>query len=107
MKFWANDNLLFQEPEERNNGLDTYVFTGRLKKGYNRLLLQIGASEINSSNFLVRITDTEGENLTGLNTTKETQPYTKDDFNPGLFPILLKNFLPKRLQRNPILWKIT
>lgn len=101
LKFWANDDLLFQEPEERNNGLDTYVFTGRLKKGYNRILLQIGSSDINSSNFLVRITDKEGENLTGLSTTNEMQTYSKDDFKSEFIPNPTEEFFQQKIQDSP------
>lgn len=101
LKFWANDNLLFQEPEERNNGLDTYVFTGRLKKGYNRLLLQVGSSDINSSNFLVRITDKEGENLSGLSTTNDFQAYTKDDFKSEFIPNPTEEFFRKKIEASP------
>ncbi len=101
LKFWANDNLLFQEPEERNNGLDTYVFTGRLKKGYNRVLLQVGSSDLNSSNFLVRITDKEGENLTGLSTKNEPQPYSKDDVKSEFIPNPAEAFFQQKIETSP------
>lgn len=101
LKFWANDNLLFQESEERNNGLDTYIFTGRLKKGYNRLLLQIGSSDINNSNFLVRITDKDGENINGLSTTNETQAYSKDDFKSVFIPNPAEEFFYQKIEASP------
>ncbi|MEM6261930.1 MAG: DUF3857 domain-containing protein [Bacteroidota bacterium] len=101
-KVWVNDKLLFSEPEERDNGLDTYVFTAKLMKGYNRILIQIGASEISNSNFLLRITDDAGENIQGLEHTTKLQPYPKNYFftskqvaNPN------EVYLKKQLKENP------
>ncbi|NNC96168.1 MAG: hypothetical protein HKN92_11445, partial [Chitinophagales bacterium] len=78
LKFWVNDKLMFQESEERNNGLDTYIFTAKLNKGNNRVLLQIGASEISMSNFLVRITDMKGNNIQGLTFSNQMKTYPSD-----------------------------
>lgn len=77
-KFWVNDELMFQEAQERNNGIDTYVFTVKLVKGYNRLLLQLGESEIGNCNFLLRITDTAGDPIEELSFSKKVQEYPKD-----------------------------
>lgn len=101
LKFWVNDNLLFSEPEERNNGLDTYVFTGRLKKGYNRVLVQIGSSEIDASNFLVRITDPAGENIAGLTTTDVVHDYPSDDFQSTVVPNPAGEYFREKMLESP------
>src|SRR5205823_14600506 len=75
LKAWVNDILVYTEPKERNNDLDTYNSRVKLNKGYNRILLQIGSSEINRSNFLVRITDDNGAPIQGLMALAKKQEY--------------------------------
>lgn len=75
-KVWINDFLVAGEQEERNTDMDVYQYQVKLQKGYNRVLLQLGSSEINNSNYLLRFTDLDGKLLTGLNTTRTPQPYT-------------------------------
>ncbi|PTQ99791.1 transglutaminase superfamily protein [Mucilaginibacter yixingensis] len=77
VKVWVNDELLLAVPEERNNDLDTYIQSIKLNKGYNRILVQVGASYIESLNFLVRLTDQNGHVLP-LTSTAQAQPYTKE-----------------------------
>jgi len=78
VKVWVNDQQIISEAEERNNDLDTYIQTIKLNKGYNRILVQIGESYAERSNFLVRITNTQGQPLTALTSTATAQPYTKE-----------------------------
>jgi len=78
LKVWVNDKLMFMEPEERDNNLDTYIFTVRLMKGHNRILIQTGASELEEHNFLLRITDSSGIPIEGLNFTTTVRPYPRD-----------------------------
>ena len=78
VKVWVNDQQILSEPEERNNDLDTYIQSIKLHKGYNRVLLQVGESYANRSNFLVRITDDKGNPLPGISATAKAQPYTKE-----------------------------
>jgi hypothetical protein len=57
LKIWLNDALIDGISEERNTDLDTYCYFVHLNKGYNRVLVQVGGSELYSLNFLVRLTD--------------------------------------------------
>ncbi len=78
LKMWLNDNLIASEIEERNNGTDSYWVSVTLKKGYNRILIQIGESDANNSNFMLRITDDNGNNIQGLTfDDKKDQVYDK------------------------------
>lgn len=79
IKLWVNDKLILTEAEERNNDLDSYIQTIKLHQGYNRLLIQIGESYADASNFLVRITDNKGRVIPGLIATAKYQPYTKEE----------------------------
>lgn len=89
IKFWLNDELVLQESEERNNGMDTYIARVLLHKGNNRLLIQLGSSEINSMNFACRVMDLNGNFAQGLKYSADYQPYNKT--NNSKFEII-KNF---------------
>ncbi len=78
VKVWVNDKQIISEADERNNDLDTYIQTIRLNKGYNRILVQIGESYANRANFLVRLTNAQGQPLNGLTVSASAQPYTKE-----------------------------
>lgn len=78
LKLWVNDQLLFQEQEERNNGIDTYIIPVTISKGSNRILLQIGCSKIDQCNFMLRATDKFGNLATNLNFSSKYKPYNKN-----------------------------
>jgi hypothetical protein len=60
IKIWINDVLVFNEKEERNTDFDLYQFKIKLQKGYNRVLLQTGSSEIDKNNFSIRLKNLDG-----------------------------------------------
>ncbi|MBS1526292.1 MAG: DUF3857 domain-containing protein, partial [Bacteroidetes bacterium] len=118
VKVWVNDQQIISEPEERNNDLDTYIQSIKLNKGYNRILVQIGESYANRSNFLVRLTDNQGIPLPGIRCTAKAQPYTKEtgytskrseQFAESYFEQQIKNkpddYLDKLLLANTYLWE--
>lgn len=78
VKAWVNDRLVISESEERNNGTDSYIANIRLNEGYNRILLQLGSSDILLQNFRVRITDNNGLLLSTLKFEAEFKNYQKD-----------------------------
>lgn len=77
LKLWVNDQLLFTEEEERNNNLDTYIVPVKLAKGNNRILLQIACSKITQCNYMVRVTDKEGNINSNLTFSTTYAPYSK------------------------------
>jgi len=77
LKVWVNDALVSVVPEERNCDLDIYNYKIKLNKGNNRVLVQIGLSEIDRANFLLRITDENGNPLTNLTNSATYADYTK------------------------------
>jgi len=103
LKTWVNDKLLFIEPNERNNGMDTYQFTAKLSKGYNRFLLQIGSSEIEKSNFMVRVSDTKNEFITNLSYSASYQDYVKDtgNFQSQQIPGTVEGYFCARIESEP------
>jgi predicted Zn-dependent protease len=77
MKIWVNDKLITNEIVERNCDLDVYINNVRLNKGYNRVLVQIGESEADRANFLIRMTDKDNNLIQGLSSTASQQTYAK------------------------------
>lgn len=104
LKCYVNDVLTYSAPKERDNDLDSYVVKARLGKGYNRILLKVGKSEAQGCNFLMRITDQEGEPLTGLNFESAYQPYEKKDPQAEIVQRPSEIFFKRALERFP--WHI-
>jgi len=103
VKFWMNDKLMFSEEDERNNGMDTYIFTAKLKKGYNRLLIQLGQSDdVSDMNFLLRITDEKGTLIPNLTVSRKPKKYTKEtSFESKTLPHFSEVYFEKQLKENP------
>ncbi len=101
-KVWVNDHLLFTEAEERDNDLDTYIFTAKLMAGYNRILIQLGESEIDNCNFLLRITDDKGNIIQGLTFEKAVPNYPKSySYESQVIPDASEEFFLKKIEENP------
>ena len=77
VKVWVNDVLLVSEEKERVTELDCYKSPCHLKKGYNRVLVQVGYTQNSIANFLVRFTDEKLNPVAGLTFTDEVQGYSK------------------------------
>lgn len=103
LRVWGNDKLLFSEADERNNGIDTYLVTARLNKGHNRILLQLGSSRIARSNFLMRVTDRDGNIAKDLEFTSNLSTYVKDttDWQPEAITHFAEAFFQEKVQEEP------
>ena len=77
LKAWVNDQLVISEMEEYNNNIDSYRTKIRLKKGWNRVLLQLGTSELSSQNFMVRLTNEKGVDIENITHSNSFQDYPK------------------------------
>ena len=77
VKVWVNDFLIFSEEEERNTDMDAYTIPFKLQKGNNRILVQVGASEINKSNFMIRFVDQNDNLVKNLKSSREFSAYNK------------------------------
>lgn len=75
LKVWVNDQLLIAEPVERTTELDTYITPCRLKKGVNRILVQLGFTDNSYPNFSIRFTDSSFKPVKGLSSKAEYSPY--------------------------------
>ncbi len=57
IKVWINDEPVISEPRERVTEMDAYTVKCNLKKGVNRVLVQLGYSHNSYPNFCLRFTD--------------------------------------------------
>jgi tetratricopeptide (TPR) repeat protein len=99
-KIWINDFIVAQEAEERNTDIDVYNYQVKLQKGYNRILVQVGSSEITNSNFLLRFVGADGlvmpiTGLPTLQTYNKAQPYEVKKV-----AMFAENFFENRLAKN-------
>jgi tetratricopeptide (TPR) repeat protein len=102
LKLWVNDQLLFKEIEERNNGIDTYIIPVNLLKGNNRILIQVACSKIKQCNFLMRVTDKEGNLLPNLSFSNIYKPYNKNVQNiPAPISSYAEEFLLDQINKYP------
>ncbi|NOQ70884.1 MAG: tetratricopeptide repeat protein [Crocinitomix sp.] len=102
LKAWVNDRLVLSESEEYDNYADTYRTKIKLKKGNNRLLLQVGSSEISGQNFLVRITDGKGNPVNNITHSAGYSDYPKiggEDINRVELP--QEVYFEEQVKKNP------
>lgn len=99
-KIWINDFLVFSEDEERNTDLDVYSTKVKLQKGNNRILIQIGASEIERSNFMLRFCDDKGD-IINLPTTQQYSEYKKaQPYSTSRLPFFAEDYFEKKISNN-------
>jgi len=103
LKVWVNDALVSTVPEERNCDMDIYACKIKLNKGANRLLVQIGQSEIDQANFLMRLTDENANPVPGLSDAANYEAYTKseDKTNQDILPFFAEAFHVENAKQTP------
>ncbi|SJZ90912.1 transglutaminase domain-containing protein [Sediminibacterium ginsengisoli] len=77
IKVWLNDELLISEYKERITEMDAYTVAAHLKKGVNRVLVQLSYSNSQYPNFNIRLTDKQFRAIPGLNGSSQYKPYNK------------------------------
>jgi tetratricopeptide (TPR) repeat protein len=101
VKVWVNDFLVLSEEEERNTDLDAYSTNIKLQKGNNRILIQIGASEISRSNFMLRFCDEKGNLINKLTSTQEYSSYKKAQTYPTKsLPLFAEEYFQNKINNN-------
>ena len=103
LKIWINDAQISDIQEERNCDLDIYSYKVKLNKGINRILVQIGQSEITSANFLMRLTDVDGNPVSGLTYSANYSEYTKSNAKASndLLPFFAEAFFEEKIKQDP------
>jgi tetratricopeptide (TPR) repeat protein len=102
LKVFLNDELMVACFDENNNGYDTYSVRTTLQKGWNRLLIKCGYSEITQCNFAVRLTDPQGQPIPNLEISTAPQTYNS---KPGAEKLNIPNFAEaffrKKIEEHP------
>lgn len=102
VKVWLNDKLVLEEREERNSDMDTYLVKVKLSSGKNRILIQTGSSEISSNNFLFRVTNDNGDNITGLEFSPRWVDYKAPEaFEPERIPVFAEAYFEEQIRKEP------
>ncbi|RFM34879.1 DUF3857 domain-containing protein [Chitinophaga silvisoli] len=102
LKAWVNDKLLIAQEDELATELDKFNVRVHLKKGYNRVLIQIGFTNP-GSNFIVRLTDDKYEPLKGISTSGKVETYAVDNSTdtPELLPHFAEAYFKKQAEKYP------
>ncbi|MDR1792989.1 MAG: DUF3857 domain-containing protein [Bacteroidales bacterium] len=103
MKFWLNDALIGTVEQERNCDMDLYAYKVHLQQGCNRLLIQIGQSEISDANFLVRLTDESGNPVKDITHSHQYADYQKNTSNieTAMLPFDVEVFFENKIRQEP------
>ncbi|KOY86163.1 hypothetical protein AD998_08380 [bacterium 336/3] len=103
LKVWINDALFISEEEERRTELDIYKAPCKLKKGYNRVLVQLGYVGQDYANFIVRLTDKQLQPIQGITYSNQLQSYTsnKNEEKVSQIPHFSEEFFKKKIEEQP------
>ncbi len=102
IKIWVNDQLIIKVPEERITEMDAYTSKCHLNAGFNRILVQIGSDE-SETTFIVRLTDSHYNAVANIESTSEPKPYTKvsgENLNDGM-PQFAETYFLDKIKKEP------
>ncbi len=100
LKLWVNDTEIYANQSYRETYFDYYAIKLKLKKGWNRILVENGKHDGNIDAFSVGFTDTAGTPL-NLNISNNTQTYPKDKFEFSLQEDIISENLKKLGKQYP------
>lgn len=101
VKFWLNDNLLYSDEEEVDFEQNTIIIETKLRKGYNRILIQTSASEEDEMNFMIRLTDEKGKIMSDLTSKPEYQDYNKEKVEGRIIPTFQQTYFENLVKAEP------
>ncbi|MFN0173038.1 MAG: DUF3857 domain-containing protein [Saprospiraceae bacterium] len=87
IRVWVNDRLIISEQEYRRTDFDLYKAKCQLKKGVNRVLVQIGFENKDDYTFFLRFVDEQANQIPGLSSSATYLPYHKDNSKQVATPI--------------------
>jgi transglutaminase-like putative cysteine protease/predicted Zn-dependent protease len=104
IRIWVNDRPVLAASKELVTELDFYKEPVQLKKGYNRLLIQLSYASVGTPNFIVRFTDDNLEAIGGLTFSSQVQPYQKEtSTTPAPEPVhhFAEAFFEQKIKQEP------
>ena len=104
IKVWVNDELVITEKKELVTEVDYCKNYVELKKGFNRLLIQVSYTNNSFPNFIIRLTDDKCVPVKGLTYTAELQKYPllRSDKQPaGCIRHFTEAFFEEKIKQEP------
>ncbi|MBC8124799.1 MAG: DUF3857 domain-containing protein [Candidatus Kapabacteria bacterium] len=100
-KLFLNESVVRETYDEHNNDLDTYITECTLNTGWNKVLVKIGASDLDRCNFMLRVTDARGTPLRDIVTSTSPQIFTKGNPEPQIIDNPYLAFFTKEINAHP------
>ena len=103
-KIWINDELVIAEAKERITEMDEYTVKVDLKKGVNRVLVQLGFTGSSYPNFSIRFTDEkfkQVQNISGSPTYAAYPKYVNSNKKYTLVPQFAETFFKDKISGKP------
>jgi tetratricopeptide (TPR) repeat protein/transglutaminase-like putative cysteine protease len=100
-RLFVNNVVVHETAEERNNDLDTYIADATLARGWNRILVKVGNSELDRCNFLLRITTSDGIPVKGLRYDNAPREVASLNPNPSVRSNPYTEYFRALVQREP------
>lgn len=103
VKVWVNDELIISENNERVTEMDAYAAKCNLKKGTNRVLVQLGFTNASYPNFALKFTDDNFKAVKGITGSSVYAAYPKGSSTVQPKPIkqFAEDFFEKKLEAEP------
>lgn len=104
VKVWINDKLVISESKARVTEFDNYTVKYNLKKGINRVLVQLGYSNSSYPNFSLRFTDSTYRPIPNITGSSVYASYPKDissDKKYNLIPHFAVQYFSEKIKQEP------
>ncbi|MGN6530892.1 MAG: tetratricopeptide repeat protein, partial [Ginsengibacter sp.] len=104
IKVWINDELVISEAKPRITEMDNSTVKYDLKKGVNRVLVQLGFTNISYPNFTVRFTDEKYKAITNIVGSPVFSSYPKNTGSNKkyeLIPNFAEKYFTEKIERQP------
>lgn len=103
-KIWVNDELVISEGKEMLTEMDTYTVKVDLKKGINRVLVQLGYTATSYPNFIIRFTDEKYKQVQNISGSSVYGVYPKKSNSNkkyALVPQFAETFFKDKIASTP------
>jgi tetratricopeptide (TPR) repeat protein len=104
IKVWINDELVISEAKPRVTEMDNSTVKYDLKKGVNRVLVQLGYADISYPNFTVRFTDEKHKAIANITGSSAFSPYPKNTGSNKkyeLIPNFAEKYFTQKIKNEP------
>lgn len=103
IKVWINDEPVISESKERLTEMDSYTVKYDLKKGVNRILVQLAFSNASYPNFIVRFTDEKYRSISNITGSSNYVAYPKNGSSKkyNIIPHFAEDYFMHKIKEQP------